>query len=98
MAPGVSRRNIVTRGVPLDHLVNREFCVGAVRLRGTRLCEPCTLLERLTQSGVRRALVHRGGLRAEIISEGVIHVGDPVRVALIAAPLLGSGQRLHNAH
>ena len=78
LAPGASRRNIVTRGVPLNHLVNREFCVGAVTLRGMRLCEPCTHLERLTQTGVRRALIHRGGLRAEILTEGVIRVGDPV--------------------
>jgi MOSC domain-containing protein YiiM len=82
LEPGSSRRNIVTRGVPLNHLVNREFCVGDVRLRGMRLCEPCTHLERLTQAtGVRRALVHRGGLRAEIVSEGVIRVGDAVREA-----------------
>ncbi|HLH26375.1 MAG TPA: MOSC domain-containing protein [Chloroflexota bacterium] len=79
LAPGASRRNVVTRGVPLNHLVNREFYVGAVRLRGMRLCEPCAYLERLTQAGVRRALVHRGGLRADIVSEGVIHVGDTVR-------------------
>jgi MOSC domain-containing protein YiiM len=82
MAPGASRRNVVTRGVQLNHLVNREFCVGAVTLRGMRLCEPCTHLERLTQTpGVRRALVHRGGLRAEIVTEGVIRVGDAVREA-----------------
>ena len=80
VAPGGSRRNIVTRGVPLNHLVNREFRVGEVTLRGMRLCEPCSHLERLTQTtGVRRALVHRGGLRAEIITEGVIRVGDSVR-------------------
>ena len=79
MAPGESRRNIVTRGVPLNHLVGREFRVGEVALRGMRLCEPCSYLERLTQKpGVRRGLVHRGGLRAEIVTEGVIHVGDPV--------------------
>ena len=82
LAPGASRRNIVTRGVPLNHLVNREFCVGAVRLRGMRLCEPCLHLEHLTQmTGARRALVHRGGLRAEIVTEGVIRAGDAVHEA-----------------
>jgi MOSC domain-containing protein YiiM len=81
LAPGASRRNVATRGVPLNHLVNREFCIGTVRLRGMRLCEPCTHLEHLTQSGVRRALVHRGGLRAEVVTEGVIHVGDTIREA-----------------
>src|SRR3989442_13711291 len=62
--PGAARRNVVTRGVPLNHLVGREFQVGAVRLRGTRLCEPCAYLEELTQQGVLAGLIHRGRLRA----------------------------------
>jgi MOSC domain-containing protein YiiM len=81
IAPGESRRNIVTRGVPLNHLVGREFKVGAVTLRGIRLCEPCIHLESLTRESVRPALVHRGGLRAEIHTEGVIHVGDVVQAS-----------------
>lgn len=74
-----SRRNIATRGVPLNHLVNREFRVGEITLRGLRLCDPCSHLERLTQRGVLRGLVHRGGLRAQILTEGTIRVGDPVQ-------------------
>lgn len=77
--PGASRRNIVTRGVPLNHLVGREFRVGEVTLQGIRLCEPCSHLERLSQKGVLRGLIHRGGLRAQILTEGVIRVGDPVK-------------------
>jgi MOSC domain-containing protein YiiM len=76
-----SRRNIATAGVPLNHLVDRDFWVGAVRMRGTRLCEPCKHLEELTQPGVLAALVHRGGLRAGILTEGTIRVGDLVRPA-----------------
>ena len=76
IAPGAARRNIVTRGVPLNHLVGREFQVGAVRLRGTRLCEPCAYLEGLTQKGVLAGLIHRGGLRAEIVTGGTIRVED----------------------
>ena len=76
---GGTRRNVVTRGVPLNHLVDRDFRIGDVLLHGTRLCEPCGHLERLTQKGVRRALVHRGGLRADIVTEGIIRVGDSVR-------------------
>ncbi|MCI0364973.1 MAG: MOSC domain-containing protein [Phycisphaerales bacterium] len=76
--PGESRRNIVTRGVALNHLVGREFNIGAVRLKGIRLCEPCGHLERLTQQGVKDGLIHRGGLRAQILTEGVISVGDPI--------------------
>jgi MOSC domain-containing protein YiiM len=74
-----TRRNIATSGVPLNHLIDREFHVGAVLMRGTRLCEPCKHLEDLTQRGVMSGLIHRGGLRAQILSEGVIRVGDAVR-------------------
>jgi MOSC domain-containing protein YiiM len=74
-----SRRNIATAGVPLNHLVDKEFWVGPVLLRGTRLCEPCKHLDELTQPGVMSGLVHRGGLRARILSEGVIRPGDVVR-------------------
>src|SRR5438445_653773 len=49
IAPGEARRNVVTRGAPLNHLVGREFLVGGVRLRGIRLCEPCSHLEGLTR-------------------------------------------------
>src|SRR5438094_227861 len=41
-----TRRNVVTQGVALNHLVGREFTVGQVRLRGLRLCEPCGHLEK----------------------------------------------------
>jgi MOSC domain-containing protein YiiM len=75
---GEPRRNIVTRGVPLNHLVDREFHVGETTLRGIKLCEPCGHLEKLTQPGVREGLMHRGGLRACIIQGGTIRVGDPV--------------------
>jgi MOSC domain-containing protein YiiM len=76
-----TRRNIATTGVPLNHLVDREFSVGEVRLRGTRLCEPCKYLEGLTRPGVMGGLVHRGGVRAQILNEGVIRVGDVIRPA-----------------
>jgi MOSC domain len=74
-----TRRNVVTEGVPLNHLVGRTFRVGAVTLRGLRLSEPCAYLEQLTGlEGVNRAFVHRGGLRAEIVDGGELRVGDPV--------------------
>jgi len=76
-----SRRNIATTGVPLNHLVGREFRVGAVRLRGTRLCEPCRYLDGLTQQGAMAALIHRGGLRAKILNDGLIRVGDTITLA-----------------
>jgi MOSC domain-containing protein YiiM len=79
LAAADTRRNIATSGVPLNHLVDCEFCVGTVLMRGTRLCEPCEYLEELTQHGVMSGLIHRGGLRAQILSEGVIRIGDSVR-------------------
>jgi MOSC domain-containing protein YiiM len=77
-APGDSRRNLVTRGVPLNHLVGRRFQVGRVVLRGIRLCEPCGHLEKLTVAGARDALRHRGGLRAAVETGGVLQAGDPI--------------------
>lgn len=73
---GESRRNLVTQGVPLNHLVDQDFTVGEVKLRGIRLCEPCTHLAKLTHKDVLPALVHRGGLRVQIISGGTMKVGD----------------------
>ncbi len=74
-----TRRNLVTEGVALNHLVGREFRVGTVRMRGLRLAEPCVYLEQLTGVvGVRAALVHRGGLRAEILDDGELRVGDEI--------------------
>jgi len=75
--PGETRRNLVTRGVALNHLVGREFHVGAVRLRGHELCEPCGDLARMTgKPQILPGLVHRGGLRAEILEGDLIRVGD----------------------
>ena len=81
LEPRGARRNIVTRRVALNHWVGQEFRVGAVVLRGTRLCEPCLHLEKLSVANVMRGLVHRGGLRAEIVSGGTIRVGDVVSAA-----------------
>jgi MOSC domain-containing protein YiiM len=75
-----TRRNIATLGVPLNHLVGQTFWVGPVPMRGTRLCEPCQYLEDLTERPrLMSGLLHRGGLRAQILSEGIIRVGDGIR-------------------
>ncbi|HMC90102.1 MAG TPA: MOSC domain-containing protein, partial [Gemmataceae bacterium] len=65
-------------GVPLNHLVGKEFQIGEVILRGLRLCEPCGHLEALTVQGVKDGLCHRGGLRAQILHGGLVKVGDPI--------------------
>jgi MOSC domain-containing protein YiiM len=83
LEPGATRRNIVTNGVPLGHLIDREFLVGDVLLRGRRLCEPCAHMSRLAGNhrGTVKAFSHRAGLRADIVSGGSIRLGDPIRPA-----------------
>src|SRR5262245_19448942 len=71
-----ARRNVVTRDVRLNGLVGRRFRVGSAECIGRRLCEPCAHLERLARPGLLRPLVHRGGLRADIVTDGRIRVGD----------------------
>lgn len=78
LAPGEHRRNVETRGVALNHLVDERFRIGDVVCRGDRLCEPCDYLQRRTAAGVRDALRHRGGLRADVVEGGTIRAGDPV--------------------
>jgi hypothetical protein len=74
-----ARRNVVTQGIDLNALVGRRFLVGDVECIGQRLCEPCSHLERLTEPGVLRGLIHSGGLRADVLSDGDIEVGAVIR-------------------
>ncbi len=76
-----SRRNVVTRGIDLNALVGREFTIGSVRAIGQRLCEPCVHLQRLTNPGVVAGFVHQGGLRADILTDGEIRLGDTIAAA-----------------
>jgi MOSC domain-containing protein YiiM len=78
MDPGETRRNIVTRGAPLNHLVGWEFRVGEATLQGERLCEPCSHMEQVSGKKARAGLVHRGGLRARIARGAVVRVGDEI--------------------
>ena len=75
LEPADARRNLVTRGIDLNALVGRRFRVGDVECAGRRLCEPCAHLERLTVQGVLRPLIHRGGLRADVLTDGLIETG-----------------------
>lgn len=70
---------MLTRGIALNQLLGHEFTIGDVPCRGMRLCEPCTVIERYAGRPILRSLVHRGGLRADILSDGEIRVGDEVR-------------------
>jgi MOSC domain len=75
-----ARRNIVTRGIALNALVGQRFTIGAVECVGRRLAEPCSHLEKLARPGLLRPLVHRAGLRADILRSGPISTGDHVGV------------------
>jgi MOSC domain-containing protein YiiM len=76
--PAATRRNVLTRGIDVNELVGKRFRIGNVECEGVELCEPCQHLESMTQPGVIKALVHRCGLNADILSDGEISVGDAV--------------------
>ena len=73
-----ARRNVLTRGIDVNALVGRTFRIGDVVCRGSRLCEPCVHLDRLSGPGLLRPLIHRGGLRVDILSDGYISEGSPI--------------------
>lgn len=80
ITPDQTRRNIVTRGVSLNDLVGCTFTIGNTQVRGIRLCEPCEYLAGRTDPRVLKSLAHRGGLRAQIITEGIIHNYDMITI------------------
>jgi MOSC domain-containing protein YiiM len=85
--PSLTRRNLITRGVRLNDLLGKEFTVGQVRLRGVELCEPCTILgsclatDAVSPRDVIKHWVRRGGLRADVLSNGVIGRGARIATA-----------------
>jgi MOSC domain-containing protein YiiM len=81
LPPHESRRNLTTGGVPLNHLVGREFRVGEAVLRGARLNVPCQYLEDLLGKKVFKPLIHRSGLNCIIVRGGTIRPGDAIRPA-----------------
>jgi MOSC domain-containing protein YiiM len=78
LGPGATRRNVTTRGIDLNALVGRGFRIAGVECEGTRLCEPCLYLTSLVGEPILEPLVHRGGLRARILTDGEIAVGDGI--------------------
>jgi MOSC domain-containing protein YiiM len=80
LAPHECRRNVVTRGIALAELIGRRFRVGAVECEGIRACPPCVHLEELTRPGPLRGLARSGGIRAHILNDGEIRVGDRVEI------------------
>ena len=92
LSAGHSRRNLVTRGVALEQLVGRRFRIGTALFYGDRLCAPCRYLERLIAPGLFDAIKGRGGLRADLLSDGIIRVGDEL-VPVPAQAIRGSASR-----
>jgi MOSC domain-containing protein YiiM len=76
LAPSEIRRNVMTRGVALNDLLGHRIRVGEVEAVVTELCHPCSHLQKLTQPGVLRGLVNKGGLNADVVHGGAIRVGD----------------------
>ena len=74
------RRNIITKGIQLNDLVGKEFLIGNVKIKGHRLCAPCRYLQdKLKQKNLVKKLLNRGGLRCEILTDGIISVNDPIK-------------------
>ena len=80
LPPGGTRRQVTTRGVRLNDLVGKHFRVGGVECYGVELCEPCSHLQKLTRPGIMRELAHRAGINADVLTDGVISVGDEISV------------------
>jgi MOSC domain-containing protein YiiM len=78
LPPGATRRNVTTRGVDLEGLIGATFRIGSVTIRGVRRCEPCSYLDGLLRTELLYHLVHRAGIRAEVVDGGTIAVGDAV--------------------
>jgi len=75
-----SRRQVVVRGVRLNDLIGKRFMVGDVECVGVEICEPCRHLLSLTRPGIIKDLMHRGGLNADIVTGGMISVGDEIKI------------------
>lgn len=74
-----ARRNLVTEGIDLEGLVGQRLMIGSVECFASRLAEPCAHLQRITHPGVLRGLVHRGGIRVDVLNDGELAVGDQIR-------------------
>ena len=71
-SPAVLRRNVITRGVELNALVGAEFDVQGIRFIGTEECKPCYWMDQAFHPGAEPAMKGRGGLRARILTDGVL--------------------------
>lgn len=77
------RRNVFTRGLPLPELIGVEFTLQGVRFVGTEECRPCYWMDQAVGPGAEARLRGCGGLRARILSDGVLRLGP---AELVKAP------------
>lgn len=75
-----ARRNIITSSIELNPLLGQEFFVGTVKVKALELCEPCSLLAKRTHRAVLWGLLHKGGLRCQILTDGIIRSGDAIKL------------------
>jgi MOSC domain-containing protein YiiM len=83
-SPSLVRRNVITRSVDLNELIGQEFEVQGVRFLGMEECRPCYWMDRAFAPGAQEFLKGRGGLRAKILTNGVMRsnaVVDSARCA-----------------
>jgi MOSC domain-containing protein YiiM len=78
LQPGETRRQLTVRGVRLNDLVGKRFRVGEIECLGVELCEPCSHLESMTRPGIIKDLAHRAGINADVLTDGVVRVGDEI--------------------
>ncbi len=73
------RRNIITSGIKLNDLINKEILIGNTRIKAHRLCDPCKYLQdKLMQKSLVKNFLNRGGLRCEVLNDGKITINDEI--------------------
>lgn len=80
ISPVLTRRNLVVRGINLFSLRDRQFSIGEVVFEGTGYCHPCSRMEENLGPGGYNAMRGHGGLTAKVVKEGIIKVGDDVKL------------------
>lgn len=79
LLPEEHRRNVTTRGVPLNWLVGQRFRIGPCLVEATRLSIPCRHIEEILGKEVFNPMVHRSGLNCRILEGGTVRLGDAIR-------------------
>jgi len=80
LKPSETRRNILTKGIKLNDLVGKKFIIGNVLIKGMRPCHPCKHLDEISGKNMLKPLKNKGGLRADILDNGIIKIGDEIKV------------------